>query len=144
MTRYEENLPPSTSTTFVPTGKPIFSLHEDDSRMAGLAALITALVSVVGDLGDQLRHIQAGTTLVVMLTRGPLILVACSRTKEPLQALRKQLELLYLQVLLVVTTGEFSISSLLSGVQRPPSRKASDSAINGQSSNRSSPMSCCL
>lgn len=55
--------------------------------------------------GDSLHHMVSGSTLIVFVTRGPLLLVAASRLGEPIMALQRQLELLYRQVLLVVTTG---------------------------------------
>lgn len=88
------------------SGKPIYSYHGDEASLAGLMALITALISVVADQGDAVRSIQCGSTLVVFMLRGPLVLVAASQLGETEAVLRRQLSLMYGQVVLVVTTSE--------------------------------------
>mmetsp|Transcript_31140 Transcript_31140/g.69220 ORF Transcript_31140/g.69220 Transcript_31140/m.69220 type:complete len:674 (+) Transcript_31140:208-2229(+) len=87
------------------SGKPIYSYHGDENSLAGLMALITALVSVVEDQGDTVQHIVSGPTLIVFLCKGPVYLVATSNLGEPIVTLQRQLELLYKQIILVVTTG---------------------------------------
>jgi hypothetical protein len=47
----------------------------------------------------------SGSTLIVFVAKGPLLLVATSRLGEPIQTLQRQLDLVYRQVLLVVTSG---------------------------------------
>lgn len=87
------------------SGKPIYSYHGDEDHLAGLMALITALVSVVQSQGDTLQHIVHGPTLIVFLPRGPLLLVATSRLGEPPGPLGRQLSLLHRQLTLVVSSG---------------------------------------
>jgi hypothetical protein len=53
-----------------------------------------------------------GSTLIVFMIKDPLIFVATSRLGEPVMALQRQLELLYCQVLLVVTTGDNVVAAL--------------------------------
>ncbi|GAX84117.1 hypothetical protein CEUSTIGMA_g11540.t1 [Chlamydomonas eustigma] len=107
------------------SGKPMYSYHGDESALAAQMALITALVAVIQDQGDTLHHMLCGSTLIVFMIKDPLILVATSRMGEPVMALQRQLELLYCQVLLVVTTGleriikkspSYDARSLLQGV----------------------------
>ncbi|KAG2490353.1 hypothetical protein HYH03_011155 [Edaphochlamys debaryana] len=107
------------------SGKPIYSLNGDERSLVGLTALLSALVSVVQSTGDAVQHIRSGSTLVVFMLRGPLYFVAASRMGEPATALRRQLELMYGQMVLVVTTGleriiqrnpSYDVRSLLDGV----------------------------
>jgi len=55
--------------------------------------------------GDAIQHVVAGNTLIVFLFRGPLYFVASSRLGESMAVLHKQLEMLHLQLLLVVSSG---------------------------------------
>eukprot|EP00879_Flechtneria_rotunda_P009337 GHRR01009776.1.p1 GENE.GHRR01009776.1~~GHRR01009776.1.p1 ORF type:complete len:553 (+),score=217.36 GHRR01009776.1:549-2207(+) len=72
---------------------------------AGFMAVIQALVSVVADQGDSLQSMTVGPTKLVFLLRGQLYLVAVSSRGEPPAALRRQLELLYQSILMVLTGG---------------------------------------
>eukprot|EP00798_Chlamydomonas_sp_ICE-L_P024359 gene24359-9972_t len=58
------------------SGKPIYCNSGEEDELVGLMALITALVSVVEDQGDSIRHIVSGNTLIVFIVRGPICLVA--------------------------------------------------------------------
>ncbi|KAG2440201.1 hypothetical protein HXX76_004313 [Chlamydomonas incerta] len=107
------------------SGKPIYSYTGDERSLVGLSALISALVSVVQAQGDSVQSIRSGSTLIVFLLRGPLVLVAASAAGEPASALRRQLELLHGQLVLVVTSGleriitrnpSYDVRSLLDGV----------------------------
>ena len=40
------------------SGKPIFSLHGDENALAGLMAILQALVSFVKDQGDALQSVK--------------------------------------------------------------------------------------
>lgn len=55
--------------------------------------------------GDTIQHVTAGTTRIVFLLKGPLYFVASSRLGEPVEVLHRQLEMLHLQILLVVSSG---------------------------------------
>ncbi len=87
------------------SGKPIYTFHGDADSLAGLMALITALVSVVQAQGDKMQYLATAGMVVLFVLRGPVILVATSKLGEPADALQRQLELLYRQILLVVTAG---------------------------------------
>ncbi|GFR45538.1 hypothetical protein Agub_g6931, partial [Astrephomene gubernaculifera] len=106
-------------------GKPIYSYNGDEKSLVGLTALISALVSVVQSQGDAVQHIRSGSTLIVFKLHGPLYFVAASSLGEPATALRKQLDLLYGQLVLIVTSGieriiqrnpSYDVRSLLDGV----------------------------
>ncbi|KAF5843386.1 trafficking protein Mon1-domain-containing protein [Dunaliella salina] len=86
-------------------GKPVYSRHGDEDALAGLMALTTAMVSVVQDQGDTIQHVTAGTTTIVFLIKGPLYFVASSQLGEPVMVLQRQLEMLHLQIMLVVSSG---------------------------------------
>lgn len=87
------------------SGKPIYSYCGDDKSLVGLTALISAVVSVIQSQGDNVRHIRSGSTLIVFMLHGPLYFVTASNVGEPATALKKQLDLLYGQLVLIVTTG---------------------------------------
>ncbi|GIL46340.1 hypothetical protein Vafri_3345 [Volvox africanus] len=106
-------------------GKPIYSYHNDEKSLASLTALISALISVVQNQGDTVQHIRSGSTLIVFMLHGPLYFVAVSSVGEPATALKRQLDLLYGQLVLIVTTGleriiqrnpSYDVRSLLDGV----------------------------
>ncbi|KAL3136443.1 hypothetical protein ABBQ38_005698 [Trebouxia sp. C0009 RCD-2024] len=86
-------------------GKPIWSLHGDENALAGLTAVIQALVSFVHDKGDCMQSIRAGKHLIVFLEKGPFILVMASTTKEPESALLGQLGLVHGQILSILTSS---------------------------------------
>ena len=39
-------------------GKPVFSLHGDENALAGLMAILTAIISFVKDQGDNLQSVK--------------------------------------------------------------------------------------
>ncbi|WIA40971.1 hypothetical protein OEZ86_004619 [Tetradesmus obliquus] len=86
-------------------GKPVFSRHGDEQALAGFMAVIQALVSVVADQGDSIQSISVGNCELVFLLAGQLYLVAVSSRGEAPAALRRQLQLLYQSILMVVTGG---------------------------------------
>ncbi|KAJ9519952.1 hypothetical protein QJQ45_014687 [Haematococcus lacustris] len=87
------------------SGKPIYSYHGDANSLAGLAALVAALVGVIEDQGDSLHHVIAGPLLIVFMSRGALYFVATSTLGEPVLVLQQQLELVYRQIVLILTSG---------------------------------------
>ncbi|KAH9576755.1 hypothetical protein CY35_01G180200 [Sphagnum magellanicum] len=84
-------------------GKPIYSRYGDEHKLAGFSATLQAIMSFVENSGDTIQLVRAGDHQIVFLVKGPLYLVSISATDEPAQALRKQLELLHGQVLLILT-----------------------------------------
>lgn len=70
-------------------------------------AIIQAIVSVVHDQGDSIRHMTVGGTQLTFLLRGHLYLVAVSSRGEAVAALRRQLEMLYNHIILLVTTSRY-------------------------------------
>lgn len=84
-------------------GKPIYSRYGDENKLAGFSATLQAIISYVENSGDNVRLVQAGNHQIVFIMKGPIYLVCISCTEEPFQALKMQLELLYGQMLLILT-----------------------------------------
>ncbi|XP_068667863.1 vacuolar fusion protein MON1 homolog [Aristolochia californica] len=106
------------------SGKPIYSRYGDEHRLAGFSATLQAIISFVQNGGDRVNLVRAGNHQVVFLVKGPIYLVCISCTEEPYEALRGQLELLYGQMLLILTRSvnrcfeknpKFDMTPLLGG-----------------------------
>ncbi|CAG8684770.1 6849_t:CDS:10, partial [Cetraspora pellucida] len=63
-------------------GKPIYTRYGDESRISSYMGVIQAIVSFFADADDTIRCINAGQHKLVFLLKGPLYLVAVSRTNE--------------------------------------------------------------
>lgn len=72
-------------------GKPIYSLHGTEDKLATLYGVMQALVSVVQESQDVIMSIHAIGMKFVFLLRGPLILVAVSRRSLSVQQIQLQL-----------------------------------------------------
>lgn len=72
-------------------GKPIYSLHGSEDKLATLFGVMQALVSVFQSNQDTLMSIHAIGIQFVYLVRQPLILVAASRKKLSVQQIQLQL-----------------------------------------------------
>jgi hypothetical protein len=86
------------------SGKPIYSRIGDEQEMVTTFGLIRAIAAVVQDSGDELKCIKAGKRRIVYFIRNYLYFVSISSTGEPEAILCKQLEFLYSQILLVLTS----------------------------------------
>lgn len=72
-------------------GKPIYSLHGNEDKLATLCGVMQALISVVHANQDSLTSIHAFDIKFVFLAKGPLILVAASRRSLSVQQVFLQL-----------------------------------------------------
>lgn len=72
-------------------GKPIYSLHGNEDKLATLFGVIQALVSFVQHGQDAITSIHAGGIKFAFMQRNSLILVAASRTNMSVQQLQLQL-----------------------------------------------------
>lgn len=108
------------------SGKPIYSRYGDEHKLAGFSATLQAIISFVENGGDCVRYVRAGKHLVVFLVKGPLYLVCISCTDESYEALKGQLELIYGQILLILTksvnrcfekNAKFDMTPLLGGTE---------------------------
>ncbi|XP_050370517.1 vacuolar fusion protein MON1 homolog [Argentina anserina] len=106
------------------SGKPIYSRHGDEHKLAGFSATLQAIISFVENGGDRVKLVRAGKHQVVFLVKGPIYLVCISCTEEPYESLRMQLELIYGQLLLILTKSvnrcfeknpKFDMTPLLGG-----------------------------
>ncbi|XP_075519917.1 vacuolar fusion protein MON1 homolog [Primulina tabacum] len=106
------------------SGKPIFSRYGDEHKLAGFSATLQAIISFVENGGDRVKLVRAGKHQVIFLLKGPIYLVCISCTEEPYESLRGQLELLYGQMILILTKSvnrcfeknpKFDMTSLLGG-----------------------------
>lgn len=85
------------------SGKPIYSRHGDDQLTSHYIGVVQTLLSFYEGAQDPLKAFTAGNTHFVLLSKGPLNLVAISRLGESDAQLRVQLESLYTQVLSTLT-----------------------------------------
>lgn len=72
-------------------GKPIYSLHGNEDKLATLFGVMQVLVSVVQSNQDTIMSIQARGIRFVFLVKTQLILVAVSRKKKSVQQIQMQL-----------------------------------------------------
>ena len=84
-------------------GKPIYNRHGSDGLISGNLGVVQTIISFFESSGDQLKGFSAGTSRFVVITRGPLYLVAISKLGESDSQLRVQLEALYMQILSTLT-----------------------------------------
>lgn len=85
------------------SGKPVYSRHGDDQLISNYVGVAQTLISFHQGLNDSLKGFTAGGTRFVILSKGPLNLVAISRLPESDGQLRTQLESLYMQILSTLT-----------------------------------------
>ncbi|CAA0811999.1 SAND family protein [Striga hermonthica] len=106
------------------SGKPIYSRYGDEHKLAGFSATLQAIISFVENGGDRVKLVRAGKHQVVFLVKGPIYLVCISCTEEAYESLTGQLELLYGQMILILTKSvnrcfernpKFDMTSLLGG-----------------------------
>lgn len=84
-------------------GKPIYTRHGDSGLISSYIGIIQTIISFYQDLDDPLKSFAAGDTKFVILTQGPLYLVAISRIWESDNHIRLQLDALYMQILSTLT-----------------------------------------
>ncbi|PLB55649.1 SAND protein [Aspergillus steynii IBT 23096] len=84
-------------------GKPIWTRHGDGGLISTYVGVIQTIISFYEDSKDRLSSFTAGDTKFVVVTKGPLYLVAISRFLESDTQLKLQLEALYMQILSTLT-----------------------------------------
>ena len=84
-------------------GKPIYNRHGDDNLISGYIGVIQTIISFFEGAQDQLKGFTAGGSRFVIMTQGPLHLVAISKLGENDAQLRVQLDALYMQILSTLT-----------------------------------------
>lgn len=84
-------------------GKPIYSRHGDDQLISNYIGVVQTIISFYQSTNDSLRGFTAGDVRFVVMSKGPLNLVAITRLPESDSQLRTQLEALYMQILSTLT-----------------------------------------
>lgn len=84
-------------------GKPIYSRHGHDQLITNYVGVVQTIISFYQSTHDTLRGFTAGDVRFVVMSKGPLNLVAISRLPESDAQLRTQLEALYMQILSTLT-----------------------------------------
>ncbi|KAL9130861.1 MAG: hypothetical protein Q9217_001062 [Psora testacea] len=84
-------------------GKPIYSRHGDDNLISSSIGIIQTIISFYEGSKDQLKGFMAAGARFVIISQGPLYLVAISKLGEDDIQLRVQLEALYMQILSTLT-----------------------------------------
>ncbi|CAI6339064.1 unnamed protein product [Periconia digitata] len=84
-------------------GKPIYSRHGSDQLITNYIGVIQTLISFYQSTSDTLRGFTTDHVRFVVVTKGPLYLVAISRLPESDSQLRSQLDALYMQILSTLT-----------------------------------------
>lgn len=84
-------------------GKPIYNRHGDDNLISSYIGVIQTIISFYEGARDQLKCFTAGGARFVIMSQGPLYLVAISKLGESDSQLRVQLEALYMQILSTLT-----------------------------------------
>lgn len=84
-------------------GKPVYNRHGDDNLISSYIGVIQTIISFYEGAQDQLKGFTAGGSRFVIMSQGPLYLVAISRLRENDNQLRLQLEALYMQILSTLT-----------------------------------------
>jgi hypothetical protein len=88
---------------FSSAGKPIYNRHGDDKLISGYVGVIQTIISFYEGMQDHLYSFRAGASRFVIMTKGPLHLVAISKLEESESQLRVQLDALYMQILSTLT-----------------------------------------
>ncbi|ETN67125.1 sand [Anopheles darlingi] len=109
-------------------GKPIYSMHGNEDKLATLFGVMQALVSFIQSGNDTIKSIHAAGVKFVFLVKSPLILVAVSRTSHSVQQIQLQLTDVYNQILSTLTLSHmiktfekrknFDLRRLLAGSER--------------------------
>lgn len=87
-------------------GKPIYSRHGDEDKLASLFGVMQALVSFVQEDGDNLRSIKAGDHTIVFQGKGPIVLVMAAATGESEAQMGLQLNYIYSQIIFHLTYAQ--------------------------------------
>ncbi|XP_073820743.1 vacuolar fusion protein MON1 homolog [Musca autumnalis] len=109
-------------------GKPIYSLHGNEDKLAILFGIIQALVSFVENSQDAITSIKAKDVQFVFMVKSNLIFVAASRTHLSVAQLQMQLNDVHNQIISTLTYSQltkifnqrknFDLRRLLEGSER--------------------------
>eukprot|EP01035_Chromulina_nebulosa_P020468 gene20468-26558_t len=95
------------------SGKPIFTKHGDEQELVTIFGLLQAIVSIVNDSGDNIRCIKTSNRRKILyFIRKSLYFIIISSTGENEAILQQQLEFMYSQILLILTTKVHEVLKL--------------------------------
>ncbi|KAI5818450.1 trafficking protein Mon1-domain-containing protein [Pyronema omphalodes] len=89
-------------------GKPVYSRYGSETIISSYIGVLQAIISFFTDTSDTLQSFQSGSHLFVVVSSGPLYLVAISCTGETPAQLRLQLDSLYQQILSTLTLSQLT------------------------------------
>ena len=90
-------------------GTPIYSRYSDEMKICGILATFSAIITKFTifnkykDNVEKLNYICNGKSIIVFLKVGNLFLIAISQQNDSISFLYSQLELLYIQLLSIIT-----------------------------------------
>ena len=90
-------------------GTPIYSRYSDEMKICGILATFSAIITKFTifnkykDNIEKLNYICNGKSIIVFLKVGSLFLIAISQQNDSISFLYSQLELLYIQLLSIIT-----------------------------------------
>jgi hypothetical protein len=84
-------------------GKPIYTLHGDCDKLAGIMGVLVGLISFVTDNNDTIKSVIAGDHKIVFLLKGPIYLALVAKTNESIEQLNVQLDHMHSQIISVLT-----------------------------------------
>lgn len=84
-------------------GKPIYTLHGDCDKLAGIMGVLVGLISFVSDNDDTIKSVVAGQHKIVFLIKGPIYLALVAHTNESIEQLNSQLDHMHSQIISVLT-----------------------------------------
>eukprot|EP01026_Neomeris_dumetosa_P051069 TRINITY_DN4488_c0_g2_i2.p1 TRINITY_DN4488_c0_g2~~TRINITY_DN4488_c0_g2_i2.p1 ORF type:complete len:591 (+),score=69.61 TRINITY_DN4488_c0_g2_i2:120-1892(+) len=90
---------------FSSAGKPVFSSIGDETAIARITAILSAIMANFSADGERLQYVKAGRYTVVFSEFECFQLVAASSGGEPPETLKLQLELLHGQIVSLVTNA---------------------------------------
>ena len=90
-------------------GTPIYSRYSDEMKICGILATFSAIITKFTifnkykDKDEKLNYICNGKSIIVFLKEGNLFLIAVSQSNDSISLLYSQLQLLYYQLLSIIT-----------------------------------------
>ena len=87
------------------SGKPIFTLHGDESRLSGFMGMLCGVIELVNDSSDAIQFIRTESFTMSFMMHGPMYLAMTSLRNESAWQLNRQLELFYQHTLFTATSA---------------------------------------
>ncbi len=91
------------------SGKPVYSNYGSEDELINIFSFLQAVISVVSASNDEIKSLVAGRNKIVFLFRKSLYFIIVSHHNEPENALFRQLNFLYQNILLILTSKVHSM-----------------------------------